>query len=184
MYYYFHVAQTARDTDCSWSQPNASTLAIPDLLSPGTGFTTPNRRQFVFPSMKFNCSGNIRKINFVASRWSDINTISPQIQLWSSTDGVNYRIVGEFDIDTILLDGVDARKYYSYTVDPPLPFESGNVLGIFSPRNTESRLRIAFWNTGSPASYRSSRISQPLTMVELNSINDNNIPFINVETGM
>ena len=179
----FNVAQTAEENCRVWNQPSISTLAIAELPQPQ--YRELRGRQFVFPNVKFNCSGNIRKINFIASRWSDsTNTISPQIQLWNSTDRVNYRILRGFDIDTTLLDVINARKYYSYTVDPPLPFESGHVLGIFSPERNESTLQIIFWGTGSRVNYRSPKTRSPMAMVNFDNLNNNNLPLLSVETGM
>ena len=177
------IAQShTQQSSCFVGQPDVSTLSIADLAQPT--LVSSNRRQYIFPDIRFEgCNGIITKLNFIASQWNDMETVDPQIQLWNRTNGMDYHRVSYIDIDITRLDGAGEGKFYSYTVDPPLPFQSGNILGVFSPRGSMSRLRINFLNTGAETSYRSGRTNIPLEMVTFSEVNSNNVPLLNVETG-
>ena len=177
------IAQShTQQNSCFVGQPDVSTLSIADLAQPT--LISPNRRQYIFPNIKFEgCNGIITKLNFIASRWNDMETVDPQIQLWNRTNGMNYQRVSYIDINITRLDGAREETFYSYTVDPPLPFQSGSILGVFSPERSTSRLRINFLNTEAETSYRSVRTNIPLEMVTFGEVNSNHVPLLNVETG-
>ena len=36
------------------------------------------------------------------------------------------------------------NEVYEYTVDPPLPFQAGDILGLFHPGSRDSQLRLSY----------------------------------------
>ena len=164
------------------SQPNISDIAKDFDLS-SFGFHD-MARQYIFPGVKFEgCDGSITKINFVATGRNTNGSLSPQIQLWETADEEIFTKVDSFDLNVTHLDVTSEKKFYSYAVNPALPFHSGNVLGIFSPTGQSSPLRLMLQYNSIGYSYFQPNDS-PVSEVRVESLNFNNEPLISVETGV
>ena len=164
------------------SQPNVSDIAKEfDLSSFAINIRA---RQYIFPSVKFeDCSGSITQINFVALGQNPNGHLIPQIQLWETTDEKNFTKVASFDINVTHLNVTSEKKFYSYAVNPALPFQSGNVLGVFSPNAQDSPFRLMLqYNRMGYSYYQPS--SSSASEVRVDSLNFHSEPLISVETGM
>ena len=99
---------------------------------------TNNGRQQSTPDMKFTCDGIITKW-IIGARWSQESddTLYPELQLWREIGNYTYqKINGTFiTIETRSNDGV-----YEYDNFPPIPFQAGDILGVFIPLVNDSRL--------------------------------------------
>ena len=110
-----------------------------------------DRAQRVIPSMNFSCDGAINKW-IVRARWNSGGTGFPDLQLWrnSSGNGV-YTKVGN---STLFADAENLSSLYELEVQPSLPFQRGDILGIFQPSGPRSRLRINYINgSGNPLNF-------------------------------
>ena len=120
-------------------------------------FITPiyqrNQAQRIIPSLRFDCDGAITKWIVGASWRSNGNAQSfPDLQLWrnSSRNGV-YTKVGN---TTLIIAESNASQLYEIAVEPSLPFRRGDILGIFQPSRSRSRLRILYrTGSGNPRNY-------------------------------
>ena len=113
--------------------------------------STRNRAQRIIPSLRFDCDGAITKWIVRASWRSDAQSF-PELQLWrnSSRNGV-YTKVGN---TTLIIAESNASRLYEFAVEPSLPFQTGDILGIFQPSNSRSRLRILHrTGSGNPRNY-------------------------------
>ena len=61
-------------------------------------------------------------------------------------------------LNSTVVSATSREKYdvYEYTVDPPLPFQPGDILGVLQPDNEDSRLQIDY-DTAGDSMYYSTR---------------------------
>ena len=111
-----------------------------------------NRAQHIIPSLNFSCHGVIKKW-IVRAEWNNSGTAFPDLQLWrlnSSGNGV-YTKVGN---TTLCASSKNSSSLYELEVRPSLPFQRGDILGIFQPVGRRSRLRIQYVNrSGNPLNF-------------------------------
>ena len=100
---------------------------------------TKNKRQVLIPGINFTCNGNLTKWIFGAE-WKGNTDGYTELQIWrktSTTDNV-YTKVGA----TTIMVSESSSEMYEYTVDPPLAFLEGDVLGYFQPDKDESQIVV------------------------------------------
>ena len=144
----FFILCTCADNGIS--QCTNGFLSIDSLLAV-SNLRMRNRAQRVIPSMNFSCDGAINKW-IVRARWNISGTEFPDLQLWrnSSGNGV-YTKVGN---TTLFASAENSSSVYELEVQPSLPFQRGDILGIFQARPSRSRLRIYYRNgTGNPLNF-------------------------------
>ena len=114
---------------------------------------TRNQAQRIIPSLRFDCDGEITKWIVRASWRSNRNAqLFPDLQLWrnSSRNGV-YTKVGN---TTLIIAESNASRLYEFAVEPSLSFRTGDILGIFQPSSSRSRLTIMYrTGRGNPRNY-------------------------------
>jgi len=120
-------------------------ISMDSLLTPPDNLRFRNRAQRVIPSLNFTCDGAISKW-IIRARWNGGGTAFPDLQLWRSSSGNGvYTKVGN---TTLSATAENSSSVYELAVKPSLPFQRGDVLGIFQPNGPLSRLRI-YYRTGS-----------------------------------
>ena len=103
-----------------------------------------NRAQRIIPSLNFSCDGAINKW-IVRAEWNSGGTEFPDLQLWRNSGGNGvYTKVGN---TTLFASARNSSSLYELEVRPSLPFQRGDILGIFQARASRSRLRI-YYRTG------------------------------------
>ena len=107
------------------------------------------QRQQISPEMRFTCDGNITKW-IIGADYDENGNLYPELQIWRNTGDETYRkINGTF----IELQTQVSSKIYEYEDFSPIPVKSGDILGIFLPFSTSSRLRLASELADSPAQH-------------------------------
>ena len=138
--------------------------------------------------MNFSCSGNISKWTFVArSRIGGGHDQYPQFQLWRLNGTGSYRRVYESSI-TSTMSGQSEFTVEEYIPDDPVPFEDGDIFGVYQPQYSRRRLSVVYVDVpnrppgyGYPNYYRSNVMS----LEEFNtggSFIANNYPLVVVNT--
>ena len=98
--------------------------------------TINDERLVLFPDIIFTCSGMVVKWIMGGERESFQGEFS-ELQIWRLTGGSVYqKITGT--VISLLSDEDD--NVYEYTVNPPLPFQTGDILGLFQPDETALQL--------------------------------------------
>ena len=109
-------------------------------------------QQRIIPDLRFDCDGEITKW-IVGAFWSNNAPLFPELQLWrqnSSRNGV-YTKVGT---TTLNATTSNSSRLYEFPVEPSLSFQTGDILGIFQPSGSQSRLRILYrTGSGNPLNY-------------------------------
>ena len=117
-----------------------------DSLLNSTSVQKRNRAQRIIPNLNFSCDGAIKKW-IVRAEWNNSGTAFPDLQLWRLNSGV-YTKVGN---TTLYASSKNSNSVYELEVRPSLPFQRGDILGIFQPIGRRSRLRIQYVNrNGNP----------------------------------
>ena len=108
-----------------------------------------SQRQQISPEMRFTCDGNITKWIIGADYDEDVN-FYPELQIWRNAGDETYRkINGTF----IELQTSVSSRIYEYEDFSPIPVKSGDILGIFLPPHSSSRIRLRSELADSPAQF-------------------------------
>ena len=142
---------TTGEPQCTNGFMNSDTLRE---LGRVTGGTLRNRdqQQRIIPSIAFRCSGSITKW-IVAARWEDggDSVYFPELQIWRATAVTNF--YRKISASTFSATADNASNVYEYTPSSPLPFQEGDILGIFQPDRSTSRLRVYYIDNVGPPNY-------------------------------
>ena len=108
----------------------------------------PSQRQQITPDMKFTCDGMITKWIIGANVFS--NSFYPELQVWRNIGNDMYqKRNGTF----ITIPTESSNRIYEYDNFSPIPFQAGDILGVFLPQNGSARLRLLSETTDSPTNY-------------------------------
>ena len=107
------------------------------------------RRQQITPDIRFTCDGMITKW-IVGADWNSGNNFYPELQIWRNIGSDTYQ-----KINGTFLEFMDSSSngIYEYDNFSPIPFRAGDILGVFIPRTSLSRLLLLSENTNSPTNY-------------------------------
>jgi len=134
--------------------------------------------------INFTCSGSINKWT-VAAKWNNggMHVNFPQLEIWriqSAGNNVYNRMGSTLAEETTEND----NETYEFVLSTPLPFEPGDILGIFSPHRP--RLGIYYVDTIGPPNYHTTgEGTSPYTAsftVSGNTRSQNDLPLITVDT--
>ena len=105
----------------------------------------------------------------------------PQLQIWRRRSGDTYDRIAN---TALTATAESPNQLYSGTIDPPLQFQSGDVLGMHIPRNEDvnggTRLLVWFGNeAGSTYEFRTT--NAPLSTITIGVDTDNHRPLLALE---
>ena len=115
-------------------------------------------RQQITLDINFTCNGVITKW-IVGGFWVDNSALipGPELQLWRKTTSNTYtKINGTFVTSSVNSD----NWIFNSSSFSPIPFQAGDVLGIFVPRLGSTRLRLRFELSRGPLNYIQSLVHQ------------------------
>ena len=121
-----------------------------------TSLKIPYEQQRIIPGIPLNCSGAITNWTIGAEwRRGGGRNLFPQLQVWRSTeDGCSYALIGD---TKLFVPGGNERPrggyIFSGTPDPAVEFQTGDILGIFQPRESKSRVRVYYDTSTGPTNY-------------------------------
>ena len=106
----------------------------------------------------------------------------PELQIWRRSSGDIYDKIASTALTAV---AERPNQLYSGTIDPPLQFQSGDVLGMHIPPNVDSstgtRLLVYFGDEAG-STYEFRNINVPLSTVMLTGTEtDNGRPFLALE---
>ena len=111
--------------------------------------TNPDQRQQITPDIKFTCDGMITKWIIGADNMFSIS-LYPELQVWRNVGNDMYwKINGTFITTPI----ENSNRIYEYDNFSPIPFQAGDILGVFLPENELARLSLLSETTNSPTNY-------------------------------
>ena len=99
-----------------------------------------DKRQQITPDIRFTCDGMITKW-IIGARWNnDDNNLYPEVQIWRNSGNYTYQKINGTLID---VETENKNRVYEYDNFPPIPFQAGDILGVFLPRRGASKLRLS-----------------------------------------
>ena len=111
--------------------------------------TNPAQRQQITPDIKFTCDGMITKW-IVGADWDRRDSFYPELQVWRSIGNDKYQKIN----GTVLTTPTESPNHiYEYDNFSPIPFQAGDILGVFLPRDRDARLCLLSEDTNSPTNY-------------------------------
>jgi len=184
-YVYYQIPFICTCTDVNASSQCTSGFISMDSLSSARSLQRLNRAQRIIPSLNFTCDGAISKW-IIRALWNDSGTAFPDLQIWRSSNGNGvYTKVGN---TTLSATAENTSSVYELAVKPSLPFQRGDVLGIFQPNGPLSRLRIHYrTENGTPQNFvfrppaASSVTEPPLESFTTTNMTQNALPLVTVE---
>ena len=141
-----------------------------------------DQQQRILPSMNFSCSGNISKWTFVARSQAGANRDQyPRFQLWRLNGTRRYRRVYESS---------DMSSQSDFTVeeympDNPVPFEAGDIFGVYQPQQSHRRLSVRHVDVPDGYGYTNYYRSNVMSLEVFNTdvlTRANNYPLVAVNT--
>ena len=100
---------------------------------------TGERRQYIYPEMKFSCNGSVTKWIYGAV---DINRSTedlPELQIWRETGPNSYNKQGSSLVTANTSKAPNVYEYYPVT---PLEFQEGDIFGVHIPDDNNSQLYL------------------------------------------
>ena len=108
-----------------------------------------HRRQQITPDINFTCDGMITKW-IVGAGWDSSDSLYPELQVWRNIgNDVYQKINGTF----INITTESSNRIYEFDNFSPIPFLPGDILGVFIPRNRDSKLRLRAEDGRGPLNY-------------------------------
>ena len=143
------------------------------------------KRQQITPDIRFTCDGMITK--WIIGAYMAGSFFNPELQVWRNIrNDIYQKINGTF------IDVTTSSRYeysvYEYSNFSPIPFQAGDILGVFIPRFYYSNLVLLSENTTSPTNYyltTDSTVSEsPYDMMDISSVMSQSYhPLVSVEIG-
>ena len=169
------------------SQERINALMGDILVPPGVERDrSVNGIEMVFPDIKFLCSGHVNHF-IMGARWKSILGHSPELQIWRPSGETTYQ---KLSGTTIAPVDISSDGIYIFAVDPPVLFEPGDILGVFQPALSVSRLSVDFDIAGAAMNYyvpvENDRVSPSLSTIDVNGegvMSQMGLPLITVVVG-
>ena len=141
------------------------------------------KRQQITPDIRFTCDGMITK--WIIGAYTAGGSLNPELQVWRNIrNDVYQKINGTF------IDVTTSRpnRIYEYSNFSPIPFQAGDILGVFIPGQVSSNLALLSEDTTSPTNYYlttdSTDSESPYDMMDISSVMSQGYhPLVSVEIG-
>ena len=111
-----------------------------------------DRRQQITPDMKFTCDGIITKWIIGGQLFGDA-AFSPELQLWREIGNDTYQKINGTLITIETESGDRIIGVYEYDNFPPIPFQAGDILGVFVPRKEGNKFTLKSEDGRGPTNY-------------------------------
>ena len=144
VWYILFIISDPPDCSCGFmSEERVYALNNIPLLNTGMRRDFDNR-QMIFPDITFTCDGDVVKW-IMAGKWNDPRNQFPELQIWRLSQGTTYT---KQSGTSITADNKEDDDIYEYTLTTPLPFQSGDILGILQPHRDDSKLQVRYDDGG------------------------------------
>lgn len=140
-------------------------------------------RHMIFPHITFTCSGEVVQW-IVAGKWNNGNRQKyPELQIWRPSGGAAYV---KMNSTALSPDERENDDVYEYRVEPPLPFQPGDVLGVWQPHRADSRLQVRYDNAGDSVYYYTTGATGNSNSFDTTAngvATETDVPLVTVEIG-
>ena len=144
-----------------------------------------DRRQYIYPEMKFSCNGSVTKWIYGAVNQNRATGDLPELQIWRQTGPNSYNKQGSSLVTANISIAPNVYEYYPVT---PLEFQEGDIFGVHIPDDNNSQLYLYEQRESGPLNlYINSEVNSPapLTINEILTTDEaNNFPLVTVIISM
>ena len=167
-------------------------VSLESLIAQSGMFSFIETGQYLYPSIKFTCSGSITGWSVLSKRSTDNNnTLYPDLQVWRGEGGGAYTRVGSTTLNggSIQSGGKTGFNIREYPLEPPLEFQTGDIFGIFQPPLDMSYLNVfAHKRLGSTPTVilieTNSAVKPPNSTLNLNNVDSSDSLFAYVHVSV
>ena len=124
------------DEACVSSSINATVIKKNALLIHDVRLPM-DRRQYIYPEMKFSCNGSVTKWIYGAIDQNRSTGDLPELQIWHQTGPNSYNKQGSSLVTINISIAPNVYEYYPMT---PLEFQEGDIFGVHIPRDSDNQL--------------------------------------------
>ena len=110
------------------------------------------RQQRIIPGIHFTCTGMLTKWIIGAQRTLTQTTSHLQLQIWRQSSTSNTFDRTNFS-DITDLNATDDLNVYEYVPNPPLQFQTNDLLGLFQPPSADTQVVVYHQERGGPQNY-------------------------------
>ena len=149
VWYILFIISDPPDCGCGFMSEER-VYALNNIPPLNTGLRTDfDDQQMIFPDITFTCDGDVVKW-IMAGRWNFDHNQFPELQIWRLSQGTTYT---KQNGTSITADNRESDDIYEYILTTPLPFQSGDILGILQPNNDISKLQVGYDGDGDSVYY-------------------------------
>ena len=143
------------------------------------------RRQYIYPEMKFSCNGSVTKWIYGAIDQNRSTGDLPELQIWRQTGPNSYNKQGSSLVTANISIAPNVYEYYPVT---PLEFQEGDILGLHVCDNNNSQLCLYEQKESGPLNLLIDNEVNSLPSSTINGIlttdEANNFPLVTVIISM
>ena len=143
------------------------------------------RRQYIYPEMKFSCNGSVTKWIYGAVDQNRSTGDLPELQIWHQTGPNSYNKQGSSLVTANISIAPNVYEYYPVT---PLEFQEGDIFGVHIPDNNNSQLYLYEQRESGPLNLRiNNEVNSPASSTingTLTTDEANNFPLVTVIISM
>ena len=175
----FYFTFVLTDGYCVNSSVNATLIQQNALLIKATEEIN-DRRQYIYPEMRFTCNGTITKWIYGAQGVQSSGTMLPELQIWRQLDTDNYNKIGS---SLVTANTSIGTNLYEFIPQTPLEFQEEDIFGVHIPRSSNSILYLYEQDGNGPLNLRDSgNVDSPLSTITGGlTTNGNDFPLVTVE---
>ena len=168
------------DGACVSSSINATLIKENALLIHEVRLPT-DKRQYIYPEMKFSCNGSVTKWIYGALDQTRARGDLPELQIWRQTGPNSYNKQGSSLVTANISIAPNVYEYYPVT---PLEFQEGDIFGVHIPDDGDSKLLLYEQRESGPLNLHIDRNVDPpapSTINEALQTEDHNFPLVTLE---
>ena len=137
--------------------------------------------QRIIPGINFTADGLLLTWTFTAS-YNPNGTMFPQLQIWREADILTYTMVNSTD-SSMEPFTTGYINVYQYVLDTPIPFQAGDVFGVYQPPDEMSKLSLIYLEGVGPPNFITLQGLTEEAQVAGDPV-DNDFPLVTVETSI
>ena len=139
------------------------------------------RQQRIIPGINFTCTGTLTKW-IIGARRTVTQATNPQhlqLQIWRQRQGSSNTYDRTTFSNITALNVTDDLNVYEYIPNPPLEFQTNDILGLYQPRISDTEVVVYYQEGSGPQNFM--RPNQDSAEYTTRNGSDNDLPLVTVE---
>ena len=137
-------------------------------------------QQRIIPGINFTCTGALTKWIIGAQQTPTQATNHLQLQIWRRRQGSSSTYDRTTFSDITAVNATDDLNVYEYIPNPPLQFQTNDILGLYQPWISNTQVLLYYQSGGGPKNFAVFSWN-PLTSRSTTGGVDNDLPLVTVE---